>query len=61
MNMKRKKFSQKKREMTQHQIVMSAVRKSQKEQGVFDGRYRTKCIPLKNRFIRKIKHKSNLH
>ena len=48
MNTRRKKYNLKKFELTQHQIVMRAVRNSQKEQGVFDGRYRTKTIVLKN-------------
>ncbi len=44
--------------LTQHQIVIKAVRNSQKEQGIFDGRYRTKTIIPKNKFTRKIKHKN---
>jgi|LauGreDrversion4_2_1035121.scaffolds.fasta_scaffold867545_2 hypothetical protein len=59
MNTRRKKYNLKKLELTQHQIVMRAVRNSQKEQGIFDGRYRTKTIVPKNKFTRKIKHKNN--
>jgi len=59
MNTRRKKCNLKKFELTQHQIVMSAVRNSQKEQGIFDCRYRTKTIVPKNKFTRKIKHKNN--
>jgi hypothetical protein len=59
MNTKRKKYKLKKLNLTQHQIVMRAVRNSQKEQGIFDGRYRTKTIVPKNKFTRKIKHKKN--
>lgn len=59
MNTKRKKYKLKKLNLTQHQIVMRAVRNSQKEQGIFDGRYRTKTIVPKNKFTRKIKHKNN--
>ena len=58
MNTRRKKYNLKKLELTQHQIVMRAVRNSQKEQGIFDGRYRTKTIVPKNKFTRKIKHKN---
>ena len=59
MNTRRKKYNLKKLELTQHQIVIRAVRNSQKEQGIFDGRYRTKTIVPKNKFTRKIKHKNN--
>ena len=59
MNTRIKKYNLKKLELTQHQIVMRAVRNSQKEQGIFDGRYRTKTIVPKNKFTRKIKHKNN--
>ena len=59
MNTRRKKYNLKKFELTQHQIVMRAVRNSQKEQGIFDGRYSTKTIVPKNKFTRKIKHKNN--
>ena len=59
MNTRRKKYNLKKFELTQHQIVMRAVRNSQKEQGIFDGRYRTKTIVPKNKFTRKFKHKNN--
>lgn len=59
MNTRRKKYNLKKLELTQHQIVMRAVRNSQKDQGFFDGRYRTKTIVPKNKFTRKIKHKNN--
>ena len=59
MNTKRKKYKLKKLSLTQHQIAMMAVRNSQKEQGIFDGRYRTKTIVPKNKFTRKIKHKNN--
>ena len=59
MNTRRKKYNLKKLELTQHQIVMRAVRNSQKEQGIFDGRYKTKTIVPKNKFTRKIKHKNN--
>lgn len=59
MNTRRKKYNLKKLELTQHQIVMRAVRNSQKEQGIFDGRYRTKTIVPKNKFTRKFKHKNN--
>ena len=59
MNTKRKKYKLKKLSLTQHQIVMRAVRNSQKEQGIFDGRYRTKTVVSKNKFTRKIKHKNN--
>ena len=59
MNTRRKKYNLKKLELTQHQIVMRAVRNSQKEQGIFDGRYRTKTIVPKNMFTRKFKHKNN--
>lgn len=59
MNTKIKKYKLKKLNLTQHQIVMRAVRNSQKEQGIFDGRYRTKTIVPKNKFTRKIKHKNN--
>lgn len=58
MNTRRKKYNLKKLELTQHQIVMRAVRNSQKEQGIFDGRYKTKTIVPKNKFTRKIKHKN---
>lgn len=59
MNTRRKKYKLKKLSLTQHQVVMRAVRNSQKEQGIFDGRYRTKTIVPKNKFTRKIKHKNN--
>ena len=39
------------------QIEKSAVRKEQKEQGAFDGRFATKSIPSKKAYSRKKKHK----
>ena len=35
-----------------HKIRLSAVRKEQVRQGIFDGRYRTKAIPCAKVYIR---------
>lgn len=43
----------------QHKIRISNIREDQKEQGCFDGRYRTKTEKLKTTYTRKIKHKNN--
>lgn len=42
-----------------HQIVISALRNSQKSQGFFDGRFRTKSEPSKTLYSRKRKHKKH--
>lgn len=42
-----------------HGIEKSAVRDEMKEQGAFDGRFRSKVVPAKKRYRRKPKNDRN--
>ena len=47
----KKKNSKKKKDVIEHKKQMSSVRKQQIEQGVYDGRYRTKVISNKKKDV----------
>lgn len=44
----------------QHKMKRTQVRDSQKEQGMFDGRFVTRVQTPKNVYSRKVKHKNTL-
>ena len=41
-----------------HSLEISRIRDEQKTQGMFDGRFKTKSVRLKNKYTRKDKHKN---